>query len=281
MTQEAAEHPVRTPKDSLRVSAGGAPVIDAVLPAGGRISGPFAAEAGAEVKALILLAGCTMLEHTIRALRESARVGRVVVIGPEELSAHPATAGADAVLPEGESGPANVLRGLEWLREADGGRHAERALIVTTDLAALTPEAITNFLDACPADADICLPLIRRAEIQARFPGLSLDYVRLRDGEWTMGCAFLVNPDAVARNHHLIVRVFAARKSQLAMARLLGMGFVLRFLVGQLSVSDIEGRCRQILGCGAVAVKGSPPELALDIDQLEDYRYALRHLGAR
>jgi len=249
--------------------------VDVILPAGGRISGAFAAEAGTEIKALLPLGGETVLERTLAALRATGRVGRIVLIGPAEVIEHPAARDADAALLEGESGPANVLRGLEWLREADGGRHAERALIVTTDLAALTPEAITNFLDACPADADICLPLIRRAEIQARFPGLSLDYVRLRDGEWTMGCAFLVNPDAVARNHHLIVRVFAARKSQLAMARLLGPLFIVRFLMRRLTVREIEQRCLQILGCTGSAVRACAPALAFDLDDLVDYRYAI------
>jgi len=67
-------------------------------------------------------------------------------------------------------------------------------MIVTTDLPFLTPQAITDFLDICQPDLEICVPLIRREEFEERFPGLKIEYVRLRDGQWTMGCAFLLSP---------------------------------------------------------------------------------------
>jgi len=253
--------------------------VDAILPAAGRISGDFAAEAGAGVKALIELGGRTVLERTIAALRATGRIGRIVVIGPEEVTAHPAARAADAALPEGgESGPSNIRRGLEWVRDASGG-HADRVLIVTTDLPFITPEAITRFLDACPLDLDICIPLLRREEFEARFPDFPLEYVRLRDGEWTMGCAFLVNPEAIIAHRARIEQVFALRKSQLGMMRLLGPLFIVRFLLKRLTIKDIEQRCLDILGCTGGAIHGCPPELTFDIDLPREYRYAVEHIG--
>lgn len=253
--------------------------MDAVLPAGGRISGPFAAEAGAEVKAVLRFAGSAILERTIAALRATGRVGRVVVVGPPGLADHPAARGADAVLPEGESGPDNIFRGLHWLRQSSGVQPEERVLVITTDLPFLQAEMLVEYLEACPAGADLCVPLVSREEFQARFPGAQNQYVKLADGEWTMGCAFLLDPEALIANKRHIERAYAARKSQLAMARLLGVRFTLRFLTRQLTISDIEERCLALLGCAGAAVRGSPPELAFDIDRPQDYRYALAHLG--
>ena len=250
--------------------------IDAVLPAAGRIKDDFAAEVGTELKALIQIGSRTVLQRTIDTLRATGRVGRIVVVGPEEVGAHPAAQSADAVLPEGgDSGPDNIISGLEWLREANGGRDPDRVLVVTTDLPFLTPECICGYLDACPEGADICAPLVDQQTFQGRFPKSQTMYVKLRDGRWTMGCAFLVDPRAVFANRDLIERCFQARKSQLGMAQLLGIGFILRFLAGQLTVADIEERCRGILGCSACAVRESAPELAFDIDHVEDYRYAV------
>lgn len=249
--------------------------VDVVLPAGGRLKGRFADETGAEVKALIRFGGQTVLERTLSTLRATGRVERAVVIGPEEIAAHPASRTADAVLPERySSGPSNILRGIEWLRETDGGRYAERVLIVATDLPYLTPDSLTSFLDCCPPGMDICVPLVNRGEFEVRYPGTRNKYVRLRDGEWTMGCAFLVNPRAVAANRALMERVFSARKSQLGMARLLGPGIIARFLTRRLTVDHVANRCRQILGCTAGGITGSAPELAFDIDRPEEYRYA-------
>jgi CTP:molybdopterin cytidylyltransferase MocA len=252
--------------------------VDAILPAGGRITGTFAAEAETEVKALISFSGQTVLERTLNTLYATGCVECTVVIGPDEVATHPAARAADVVLPEGDSGPENIFRGLEWLRRSNGGRHAEHVLIVTTDLPFLTPQAVTHFINTCPHEADVCVPVIHREAFQSRFPNTSNSYVRLRDGEWTIGCAFLVNPTTLMENHIHLERVFAARKSQWAMARLLGLTFILRFLSKRLTVNHIEQRSQEILRCRGVGVHNCAPELAFDIDQREEYHYARQHI---
>jgi CTP:molybdopterin cytidylyltransferase MocA len=243
--------------------------VDVVLPAGGRIGD---GRAGTEVKALLPIGGVPLLTHTLLALRATGRAGRIAVVGPAEVAPHAASL-ADAVLPESDSGAANILRGLDWVQAANGST-ADRLLVLTTDLPFLTPEAIRGFLDACPTDRDICVPVLERRELCARFPGHHGRFVPLRDGAWAIGCAFLVNPEAVTRNQHLVRRVFAARRSQLGMARLLGPGFILRFLTRQLTLPAIEAKCLAMLGCTGAAVRNCAPELGFDIDYPADYAYA-------
>ncbi|HLV81014.1 MAG TPA: NTP transferase domain-containing protein, partial [Chthonomonadaceae bacterium] len=141
--------------------------IDVVLPAGGRISGAFARAAGAEIKALIRLEGRTLLCRTLDALRATGRIGRCVVVGPEAARVEALACGADAALPEGETGPENIYRGLEGLR-ALAPQPPARALILTTDLPFVTPEAINRFLDACSPDADIAIPIVTRDAFESR-----------------------------------------------------------------------------------------------------------------
>jgi len=178
------------------------------------------------------------------------------------------------VLPETSSGIGNILRGLEWVRGANEGACSEPVLILTTDLPFLTADAITGFLDACPPEMELCAPVLSRQEFEARFTRSDSRYVSLRDGDWTIGCAFLIRPQAVFKNRVMIERVFAARRSQLGMARLLGPLFVLRFLTRRLSVNQVETKCLQLLGCAGVGIRGCAPELAFDIDYVSDYRYA-------
>jgi GTP:adenosylcobinamide-phosphate guanylyltransferase len=252
--------------------------LDAILPAGGRLTGEFAGEAGVTVKALIRIDGRTVLERTIETLRSTGIVNRIVVVGPSELALHPATRGADSVITEGDSGPDNILRGIDWL-EAQGSI-AERVLVVTTDLPFLTSAAIRAFVEACPASGDICVPILRGEAFNARFPDSPATFAALADGAWTMACGFLLDPLAVRRNYTRIQQVFDARKSEMAMARLLGPLFILRYLTKRLRVEDIERRCTEILNCRGIAVRNAPPELAADIDTIEDYRHAVAHAGA-
>ena len=229
------------------------------------------------MKALIQLGGRTVLERTLAVLQATDRVGRIVVVGPPEVAEHPSARRANAVLPEGLSGSDNILRGLEWLIANRDGNQAERILLVTTDLPFLTPAAIIGFLDACPPDLDICLPLFTRQEVQARFPDITVFHVALRDGDWLIGCVFLLNPRAILDNRALIERVFGARKNPFAMALLLGPSFIVRFLTRRLTVAHIEERAFDLLGCTGRGIRGCSPELAFDIDRARDYTYALKH----
>ncbi len=252
--------------------------VDVVLPAGGRIAGDFAQQAGVEVKALIRLGGETILRRTMEAFRRTGRVGRIVVVGPEVALEEARAAGADGTVIEGATGPENIFRGLMWLR-ASGGL-ASRALISATDLPFLTPEAINSYLDACPPGADIAVPVLTRAAFEARFSGSQNIYVPLRDGAITIGCVFQIHPDVLLRNRIHIERIFAARKSQFQTARLVGWRIVAGLATRRLTIPMIEARCGQILGCTGVGVPNSPPELGFDIDLPIEYEYACNAVKA-
>lgn len=249
--------------------------VDVVIPAGGRLEDDFAREAGASVKALISLGGQTILARTVSALRESGRVEKIVVVGPDEV--REAAAGADEVLGEGASGPQNIFRGLERLREIGTSR---RVLIVTGDLPFLSPQVVADFLDACSDEAQVCLPALRRPEFEARFPNVRGEYVRLRDGEWTLGCAFLVDGSKLLQRRAAIESVFEARKSQWAMAKLLGAPFIARWVTKRLATSHIQVRCEQVLGVRGQLVAPCAPSLAFDVDGVEEYRCARAALDA-
>lgn len=255
--------------------------VDVILPAGGRIAGEFARDAGAVIKALIRRNGETLLARTIGALRETGHARRIVVVGAAgDADLQAAAANADALLPEGETGPDNIFRALDYLRS--DGLPPRPVLIVTTDLPFVTARALSGFLDrCCSADADLCIPVIERAAYETRFPHSENEFVRLADGQWTIGGAFLVRPDALEKSRTQLDCVFAARKSQIAMARLLGPLFIARFAFRQLTVAHIEQRCGQILGVRGAAVPGCAPELAFDIDQPSEYRYAVEWAEAR
>ncbi|HET6383957.1 MAG TPA: nucleotidyltransferase family protein [Armatimonadota bacterium] len=250
--------------------------FDAVLPAGGRIKGAFAESAGTDIKALIRLNGETILWRTIAALRETGRCGRVVVVGPQETLKEALEAGADGSLIEGPTGPDNICAGLEWLVSQDPPRPS-RTLVVTTDMPFLTAAAIERFVDACPADAELSLPIITRQAFETLFPESGNVFVRLLDGEFTLGGAFLLTPQAVLNNRRHIERIFKARKSQVGMVRLLGFSCAARFLCRRLTVAHVERRASHLLGLRGAAVKNAPAELAFDIDLPEEYDYVLRH----
>jgi GTP:adenosylcobinamide-phosphate guanylyltransferase len=251
-------------------------MFDAILPAGGTIEAAFAAQVGTSNKALIQFEDSTILERVIDALRQSGRVRRIAVIGPPEV--HEKAQNADLRLPEGKTGPDNILSGLEALAQMP--EPPSKVLVVTTDLPFLTPEIVNRFIDQCPSDVDITVPLISKQEFQARFPGCGCTFIRLKDDTWTAGCMYILDVQALRDAKPYIDKIFEVRKSKVGMAKLLGTGFLYKFLTKTLTVPDVERKIQTMMHCTGKAIAHSPPELAYDIDDLQDYEYALKHLVA-
>lgn len=253
--------------------------FDAILPAGGTIDPEFASKVGTDNKALIRFGDETILKRTIDALKESGRVGKTILIGTDEVLKHGDAKLADRTLQAGGSGPENIFKGLKSLTEQPNP--PTKVMIVTTDLPFLTPELVVDFLELCPKDRDICVPLITKGQYQRRFPNSTATFVPLQDDVWTTGCAYVVDVKAFTNALPHVEKVFANRKSKLGMAKLLGPQFLLKFLTKKLTLPDIERKIESMLGCSGSAVLNSPPELAYDIDFLDDYEYALEHINGR
>jgi hypothetical protein len=66
------------------------------------------------------------------------------------------------------------------------------------------------------------------------------------------------------------------RKNPIRLGSLIGWRILWRFLVGQLSVQELERRAEQLLGCRCKAIVADLPELAFDVDKPEDYALAQR-----
>ncbi|MFN3651635.1 MAG: NTP transferase domain-containing protein [Armatimonadota bacterium] len=259
MAKSRAERPEREP-------------IDVVVLAGGRISGWFRRSAGTSVKALAPVAGEAVVRRTVRGLRESRWVREVCVVGPEPLR----EAVADLALWQADAGSAlaNAIAGLEKL----GGDATRRVLVSASDHPFLNGAAVDDYLDRSPTGAAVTMPLVRRERFVERFPGNWGVYVRLAEGRFTSGGQFLFRPDPVLQNPPLLQSLFNRRKSQLALASMLGWGLVWKLVRGRLSIDDVEQRMSEITGCACRAVPDCHPELAYDMDNVLDLRDAEQRL---
>lgn len=251
--------------------------FDVILPAGGHLDPHFAGVVGTPAKPLIKFEGVSVLYRMIQAFRESGVANRLVVVGSPEVMASKEATLCDFAVKELGSSPANIIAGIGAL--ADAGSEPERVLICTTDLPFITPEGIRNFVNQC-GTKDFYAPLISDESYGNDYPNAPATFVKLRDGVYTTGCLYNVNSAAVKRCLTYIEQVFQNRKSKLAMANILGVGFTLKYLTKQLRVADVETRISELLHCSASAVPNASAELAYDIDYLEDYHYVLQNWNA-
>lgn len=238
--------------------------MNAVITAGARVDGEFAARAGSQVKALAPIAGRSMLSITMQAARD-AGVTRLAVVGGAELRG--ASAGADAVIDESDDGAENLSRALRaW---PDGAP----LLYLTSDMPFITAQALREFIAAVPATS-LALPLTDCASFERRFPGAPPFGIEIGGERVVNGGAFWIPAGAAWRVEALAIRFFRARKSIARMAMLLGPALCLRFALHRLTIAALEKEAARKLGIAARAIRGAPPELAYDVDTLEEYLYA-------
>lgn len=248
-------------------------MLDVILPAGGRLLDAGAAACPDCPKALLKVCGDTLLERALVALRGVEGVRRIAVIGDEQVQHHALQAGADFALPKRASAPQNVAAGLEALLRAKGGGPA-RILLVATDLPLITTGSLQAFLNRCEGEFDVWAPVVNRTAFEQRFPAAPATFLRLREGEVTLGCAALARAEALPAMIARAEALFGARKSNLSMARLLGARVLIAYACRRLTLAQVARRVGQMLQVRGSAVIDAPPELAFDVDDASDLRAA-------
>ena len=93
----------------------------------------------------------------------------------------------------------------------------------------------------------------------------------MREGTFTGGNLFLVNPAIVQRVAPKIRAFLDYRKSPLKMVSLLGWGFTLRYvLLRNLSLEELEEKVSRMLDIKGAVVVCPWPEVGIDVDKPSD-----------
>lgn len=246
-------------------------LFDAVVLAAGRLPASDAACAGIELKALAPIGESTPLRAIAGALRASRSVARLIVVGPASI--HGTLDCVDVWVDERASGEENVLAGL-------ANAQTQRAIVTASDAPFVEAGHIDDLLSRIPDDVDFAYPVFRSDEFLSEFPQGRSRFARVGSALWTGGSMCVMNVAMALRKADLIRRAFRARKSQFAMASLLGADCILRYLTGRLAIADVERRLGRLTGGRALAIRGAHPALAMDCDDAQDIAYVRKRISA-
>jgi hypothetical protein len=157
------------------------------------------------------------------------------------------------------------LEGSQWI------------LLSTADLPLLTPEAIRDFLERCfKVEAELYYPIITRQSIEEKFKGARRTYVRLKEGTFTGGNLALMRADALTPCALKGEKLVKLRKSPLGLARQIGLLFILKFILGRLTLAEAERSFSRLLGVKGTAIITPYPEIGMDVDKPEDWELVCR-----
>lgn len=246
--------------------------VDAVVLAGGDGA---VIDPTCRFKGLVPVAGKPMVEWVVNALRASDCVEEIAVVVPtaEDLGAWADL--VDKLVVSDGSFMENGMAGIGAFR------NDRPTIVVTGDIPALTPEAITDFVDrSIESGADFTYPLIPKEAMLEQFPGSERTFVKLVTGRVTGGNMMLVNPFLVEQNALIGQALFDTRKSAIQMARVIGFRFVVKLALGRLDATEVENKLGELLGGSGAAITTTEASIAADVDKPVDVVVAERVLYA-
>ncbi len=245
--------------------------IDAIVLAGGAPDAVAALAREAPNKAFVPIAGRTLVERTLAALRATPGVGRIVVVAPHAARERSELALADEVRDDGRTMLASLRSGV---RAAAVDRPI---LICASDLPLLNRVALEEFLElAFFRDADVVYGCVERATHERHFTGVPHTWARLREGQFASAGVVTLRPRVLPALDGLLGRLGVARKNPLRLASIFGPYVLARYALRRLSLSDVEQRASELLGAPAAAAVCSHAEIAINVDRPSDVALAER-----
>jgi molybdopterin-guanine dinucleotide biosynthesis protein A len=243
--------------------------MDCVITAGGRPGpdDPLYPYSQGQPKALLDMGGRTMLERVVAGLQASRYVEDIVIVGLDEVEIKKLQFGRPAhSLPDQGSLVQNALAGVHWANQNRPG--ATELLLSSADVPLITGPLIDSLIDSCrPFDCVFYYLMARQETMEKRFPGSKRTFVPLTDGRVAGGDIFLIQPWIADTHRETWEAMTNARKHAWKLARLVGLGTLLKYLFRRLSIADLEAIGLRFLGHPIKVVMTPHAELVMDADK--------------
>ena len=248
----------------------------ALLLAGSRPGGDaFARRYGAELKALIPIAGEPMVLRPLRALLASKSVESVRLLSqqPDEVAAVlPADPGWSV-----EPSSGTIAETLEAVCNAPSARWP--MLVTTADHALLDAAMIDQFC-AKAEGADLAIGVVSKSALQKRLPQSRRTWIALRRGKYTGANLFAFGSPRALKAVALWRSVEQDRKKGWRLLLALGWPGLLGLLRLRTLDQTVDAMGRR-LGLTLRAVRLDDPLAAVDVDKPEDYELVTAILERR
>lgn len=239
-------------------------------------------------KALIDFHGKPSIEYVLQAVVQSAHLkDHACIVGPENEIKPVLMNYQFDFIPEGNTILESIFNALRHYK------NEEAVLITNADLPLISKDAIDVFIGKCFQEKsryndNVFISVVPKENFTGKFSRLAKSTSRFRDVDVCHGNLFMVNPrvldneDAVNR----INTIYNARKSPIQSALATGLRVGLSYVFGVhllhlLSMKQMAAIASTRFGVGFNPVISTYPEIAVDVDEPEDYQLICDVLNER
>lgn len=246
--------------------------MDAIVMAGGinAPDDPLYALTGVKKKALIPLAGKPMINWVVEAINGSGLVDHIVIVGlgPDEAYFD----NAPVYFVDSAGGMIdNIVAAVEKMKQVNPA--TKKILLCMSDIPLITAETVRGFVEECGSqEADIYYAIVEEKTMEARFPNSKRTFVPFKGGRYSGGDIYLADVTAPDKTDLDLFRSLTnSRKNYLKQARVLGLRFILKFLLRRTTVHEAAREARKLLNLDARVVDTRFAELGMDLDKPHQY----------
>jgi GTP:adenosylcobinamide-phosphate guanylyltransferase len=254
--------------------------FSAIVLAGERPGGSdFSRELGLAASVLVDVDGKSAVARVIEALESSEAVDEGILCGPAE----------DIYRDSSEF--EQILRNssFSWLAPREGPSASAVAaieklehfpiLLTAGDHALLTPGLVDDFCTrALDLEVDIAVGLAPYPVVRAAYPESKRTVLKFSDGDYCGTNLFAVLTPAGKAGPAFWKRLEADRKRPFRMLRRMGIGLLLRYLFGRLTLGSALKSGSKAMGCRVGYVQIDNPRAAVDVDSVADWDLAVKIL---
>lgn len=244
--------------------------MNVLILAGERPGGdPLALAEGVANKTEIVIAGKTMLAHVLEAVQTLVPATAIFISG--NIAHVPAEMHRIAMA---NTPCMSVLSALSQMNFP--------VLVTTADHPLLTPALLRGFLEqASTLEGDVCVGMVPLALVQQHYPRNRRTRLRFREGSFSGANLFLLRNEKAMGVIEFWRRMEQVRKSPWRMVQVLGLGSMLRYALGMLSLVDVVNVLRHRTGTQVAPVMLMDPHAAIDVDRPDDLALVRDIMAAR
>jgi GTP:adenosylcobinamide-phosphate guanylyltransferase len=227
-------------------------------------------------KALLQIAGKSMLQWVLDALNGSDGVSGIVLVGlpqtTEVQCRHPIT-----FLPDYGGIISNIQAGVDEILRIDSA--AEKALIVSSDIPAIKTAMVDWMIKMVEeTDADIFYNVITRQVMEKAFPGSKRTYIRLKELEVCGGDLNALRLSFLTRGNSFFDQIINSRKNPLKQASIFGFDIFLSIFLNRFSLQDVERKISERIGAKGKAVICPYAEIGMDVDKPGQFEMVQKYM---
>jgi len=248
--------------------------MDAVVIAGGipEPNDPLYRYTLGKPKALLDICGKPMIQWVLDALVGAETIDQIVIVGVPGSKL--TCSKRNFFLPNQGSLLENVRVG--FMKVAELNPTARYALLVTSDIPAITPEMVDWVVHtANEDDQDVCYIIVTRQDLEARYPGskrpFPFERTRLKDIEFSGGLINAFRITAITENYKLLDRLAEGRRNLFKkigiIIHYLGYSTLFSVMLGTIDSDRAVKRIAQRTGLRIRPVVCPYAEIAMDVDR--------------